>query len=77
MAAIPMITNIINTGASSGVIHDGSIVFLVGSQLNTTQTKAPKIYSQGAIVPSGTYGSRDYGTLGDRFRHPGTSTTTV
>jgi hypothetical protein len=77
MSAIPMITNIIFTGANSGVIRDGDIVFLNGGTLNTTQVKAPKILARGCIVPSGTYGATDYGPLGDRFRHPGTSTTTV
>lgn len=74
MAAIPMITNI---KAGNSVIKDGDIVFLTGGVLNTTQTKAPPIYSVGSIVPSGTYGTTDYGPLGDRFRHPGISTTTV
>ena len=77
MANVPFIVNIINSGANSGIIRNGDIVFLSANKLGITQVKGPKINQAGVLVPSGIYGFNDYGALSNRFRHPGTDVTTV
>lgn len=77
MATVPVVVNIITTGVNSGVVHDGDVVFLTAPAFGTYKVKPPHVYTQGCLVPSGYYGSTDNGALGNRFRHPGTSTTTV
>ena len=77
MAAIEYLANIITSGPQSGVIRNGDIVFLTANKLGITAVKQTPFPTTGAMVPSGTYGQTTYGTLGNRFRHPGTDVTTV